>query len=70
MRGAQDGSDFPTGYLIEKSISFDNIFVIVLIFTYFSMLARYQHRVLFLVLVMTEFPNLVLPPTRFRRSSP
>jgi tellurite resistance protein TerC len=38
---------FFTGYLIEKSLSVDNIFVFVLIFTYFSVPAQYQHRVLF-----------------------
>jgi tellurite resistance protein TerC len=38
---------FFTGYLIEKSLSVDNIFVFVLIFTYFSVPAKYQHRVLF-----------------------
>ena len=38
---------FFTGYVIEKSLSVDNIFVFVLIFTYFSVPAMYQHRVLF-----------------------
>ena len=38
---------FLTGYLIEKALSVDNIFVFVLIFTYFSVPALYQHRVLF-----------------------
>jgi tellurite resistance protein TerC len=38
---------FLTGYLIEKSLSVDNIFVFVLIFTYFAVPAQYQHRVLF-----------------------
>jgi len=38
---------FFTGYLIEKSLSVDNIFVFVLIFTYFAVPALYQHRVLF-----------------------
>ncbi len=38
---------FFTGYLIEKSLSVDNIFVFVLIFTFFSVPAMYQHRVLF-----------------------
>jgi tellurite resistance protein TerC len=38
---------FFTGYLIEKSLSVDNIFVFVLIFSYFAVPARYQHRVLF-----------------------
>lgn len=38
---------FLTGYLIEKSLSIDNIFVFVLIFSYFAVPALYQHRVLF-----------------------
>lgn len=38
---------FLTGYLIEKSLSVDNIFVFVLLFTFFSVPAAYQHRVLF-----------------------
>jgi tellurite resistance protein TerC len=47
IRGEQAGIEFLTGYLIEKSLSVDNIFVIVLIFTYFAVPAQYQHRVLF-----------------------
>jgi tellurite resistance protein TerC len=38
---------FLTGYLIEKSLSVDNIFVFILIFSYFGVPAAYQHRVLF-----------------------
>jgi tellurite resistance protein TerC len=38
---------FLTGYLIEQSLSVDNIFVIVLIFSYFGIPPKYQHRVLF-----------------------
>lgn len=38
---------FFTGYLIEKSLSVDNIFVFVLIFSYFSVPPQYQHRILF-----------------------
>jgi tellurite resistance protein TerC len=38
---------FFTGYLIEKSLSVDNIFVFILIFSYFAVPAAYQHRVLF-----------------------
>lgn len=45
--GAQAGLQFLTGYLIEYSLSVDNIFVFVLIFSYFSVPAKYQHRVLF-----------------------
>jgi tellurite resistance protein TerC len=39
---------FLTGYLIEKSLSVDNIFVIILIFSYFHVPSLYQHKVLFL----------------------
>ncbi len=45
--GAQQGLDYYTGFLIEKSLSMDNIFVIALIFSYFSIPPKYQHRVLF-----------------------
>jgi tellurite resistance protein TerC len=38
---------FLTGYLLEKSLSVDNIFIFVVIFTYFAVPAIYQHRVLF-----------------------
>jgi tellurite resistance protein TerC len=44
---SEAGLAFLTGYLIEKSLSVDNIFVFVLIFTYFAVPAQYQHRVLF-----------------------
>ncbi len=39
--------DFFTGYIIEKALSVDNIFVFVLIFSYFQIPPRYQHKVLF-----------------------
>ncbi len=45
--GSEAALQFFTGYLIEKSLSVDNIFIFVLIFSYFSVPARYQHRVLF-----------------------
>jgi tellurite resistance protein TerC len=45
--GAQPALEFLTGYLIEKSLSVDNIFVIVTIFSYFGVPSQYQHRVLF-----------------------
>lgn len=45
--GQQKGLEFLTGYIIEKSLSIDNIFVISLIFTYFRVPPQYQHRVLF-----------------------
>ena len=45
--GREAALTFLTGYLIEKALSVDNIFVFVLIFSYFQVPARYQHRVLF-----------------------
>jgi tellurite resistance protein TerC len=45
--GRQSGLEFLTGYLIEYALSVDNIFVFVLIFTYFKVPEKYQHRVLF-----------------------
>jgi tellurite resistance protein TerC len=39
--------EFLTGYLVEYSLSVDNIFVFVLVFSYFAVPAAYQHRVLF-----------------------
>ncbi|MDX9974710.1 MAG: TerC family protein [FCB group bacterium] len=47
FRGSQSALEFLAGYLIEMALSVDNIFVFVLIFTYFNVPARYQHRVLF-----------------------
>jgi tellurite resistance protein TerC len=44
---AEAGIQFLTGYLIEKSLSVDNLFVILLIFSSFKIPAKYQHRVLF-----------------------
>jgi tellurite resistance protein TerC len=46
-KGQNDALLFVTGYLIEQSLSADNIFVIVMIFGYFKIPDRYQHRVLF-----------------------
>jgi tellurite resistance protein TerC len=45
--GRQAGLEFLTGYLIEYALSVDNIFVFVLIFSYFNVPEKYQHRVLF-----------------------
>ena len=45
--GEKSAYQFLTGYVIEKSLSVDNIFVIVLIFSYFKVPNEYQHKVLF-----------------------
>jgi tellurite resistance protein TerC len=45
--GEEKAFEFFTGYLIEKSLSVDNIFVIILIFSYFNVPPAYQHKVLF-----------------------
>jgi tellurite resistance protein TerC len=47
MRGRDAAVEFLTGYLIEYSLSMDNVFVIALIFAYFQVPDHYQHRVLF-----------------------
>ena len=47
LRGRTEAVEFVTGYLIELSLSMDNVFVIALIFTYFSVPSQHQHRVLF-----------------------
>jgi len=46
-QGPQAGGEYLAGYLIEKSLSVDNIFVFALVFGYFAVPAEYQHRVLF-----------------------
>ena len=45
--GKEKALEFLTGYLIEKSLSVDNIFVFILIFSYFNVPSAYQHKVLF-----------------------
>ncbi|HWL34832.1 MAG TPA: TerC family protein [Frankiaceae bacterium] len=45
--GGQLAGEYYTGYLVEKSLSVDNIFVFALLFTYFAVPAALQHRVLF-----------------------
>jgi tellurite resistance protein TerC len=45
--GGQAAQSYVTGYLIEESLSVDNLFVFVIIFNYFKVPAAYQHRVLF-----------------------
>ncbi|MFN3706797.1 TerC family protein [Microcella sp.] len=46
--GAEFGQQYYAGYLIEKSLSVDNVFVWAIIFTFFGVPRQYQHRVLFL----------------------
>ena len=46
-QGSVRGLEFVTGYLIELSLSVDNLFVFLLIFSYFKVPAKFQHRVLF-----------------------
>ena len=45
--GSEKALEFLAGYLIEKSLSVDNIFVFIMIFSYFAVPAIYQHRILF-----------------------
>jgi tellurite resistance protein TerC len=63
MRGEKESLEFITGYLIELSLSMDNVFVIALIFAYFKIPSAFQHRVLFWgivgALVMRGFMILI-----------
>jgi tellurite resistance protein TerC len=45
--GPQSGLEYYTGFLIEKSLSMDNVFVIAMIFAFFAVPRAYQHRILF-----------------------
>lgn len=47
VTGATAAIEYLTGYIVEKSLAMDNIFVIAMIFGYFAIPAKYQHRVLF-----------------------
>ena len=47
IEGLRLALEFLTGYVVEKTLSIDNIFVFVMVFGYFAIPARYQHRVLF-----------------------
>jgi tellurite resistance protein TerC len=46
-RGSTSGAEYLAGYLIEYSLSMDNVFVFAVLFTYFGVPAQYQHRLLF-----------------------
>jgi len=72
-RGPETALEFLTGYLIERSLSIDNIFVFLVVFSYFRVSSLYQHKVLFWGI--TDFlPSLslwglrcsLLTSTRFR----
>ncbi len=45
--GQQSGVEYMTGFIVEKTLAMDNVFVIAMIFTYFAVPRIYQHRVLF-----------------------
>ena len=47
FQGSEKGVEWTTGYLIEKALSVDNVFIFLLIFSTFAVPAKYQHRVLF-----------------------
>ena len=66
--GRQAALEFLTGYIVEKSLAVDNIFVFVLVFNYFAIRAIYQHRVLFYGVLGALFFRAVFI-ARWRRSS-
>lgn len=45
--GPEKGSEYFTGFIIEKSLSVDNIFVFIMIFSFFHIKQQYQHKILF-----------------------
>ena len=45
--GAEPGLNYLTGFVVEKTLALDNVFVIALIFSFFAVPRKYQHRVLF-----------------------
>ena len=45
--GKEKAIEFLTGYVIEKSLSIDNLFVFIMLFTYFNVDTKYQHKILF-----------------------
>lgn len=61
--GHEAAIEFLTGYLIEKSLSVDNVFVFLLLFSYFAVPPVYQHKVLFWgvlgALLITEFAWII-----------
>jgi tellurite resistance protein TerC len=58
--GSQRGFEFLTGYIIELSLSVDNLFVFLLIFSYFKVPAKFQHRVLFWGVMGALFMRLTM----------
>ncbi|HEX6729440.1 MAG TPA: TerC/Alx family metal homeostasis membrane protein, partial [Pyrinomonadaceae bacterium] len=59
-QGSNRGFEFLTGYLIELSLSVDNLFVFLLIFSYFKVPAKFQHRVLFWGVMGALFMRLTM----------
>ena len=59
-QGSQRGFEFLTGYLIELSLSVDNLFVFLLIFSFFKVPAKFQHRVLFWGVLGALFMRLTM----------
>ena len=59
-QGSERGLEFLTGYIIELSLSVDNLFVFLLIFSYFKVPARFQHRVLFWGVMGALFMRLTM----------
>ena len=59
-QGSQRGFELLTGYLIELSLSVDNLFVFLLIFSYFKVPSQFQHRVLFWGVMGALFMRLTM----------
>src|SRR3989338_1536725 len=59
IEGASQGMQFLSGYLLEKYLSVDNLFVFLLIFSYFKVPGEYQHKVLFWGIIGALFMRAV-----------
>jgi tellurite resistance protein TerC len=55
----QCGLEYLTGYVVEKALAVDNVFVFVMVFTYFAIPAKYQHRVLFFGILGALFFRII-----------
>ena len=60
FQGTEKGIEWTTGYLVEKSLAVDNVFIFLMIFSAFAVPAQYQHRVLFWGIIGALFMRAVL----------
>lgn len=59
LAAKQSSLEFLTGYVVEKSLAVDNVFVFVVIFSYFAIPLKYQHRILFFGIIGALFFRII-----------